>query len=78
MSEHHNKFDKDLSEPLNPSQRGKYQLTPKELSEWMLCTNCYPKEKVYHVPTDKLTHEERIARSIEIKEAAAQAPEALL
>jgi hypothetical protein len=44
----------------------------------MLCTNCYPKEKVYHVPTDKLTHEERIARSIEIKEAAAQAPEALL
>jgi hypothetical protein len=32
MSEHHNKFDKDLLEPLNPSQRGKYQLTPKELS----------------------------------------------
>jgi len=58
MSEHHNKFDKDLSEPLNPRREGKYELTPKELSEWMVCTNCYPPEKIYQVATSNLSHEE--------------------
>jgi len=58
MSDHHNKLDKDLSEPLNPRRQGEYELTPKELSEWMLCTNCYPPEKVYQIKTSDLNAED--------------------
>lgn len=56
---------KELSEPLNPS-RDKYELTPKQLTEWILCTECYPKEKVYKTKTSDLTAEEQNQRKEEI------------
>jgi hypothetical protein len=68
----------DLSEPLNPSQRDKYELTPKELTEWILCTECYPKEKVYKTKKEDLSHDEMIQRNLEIAEAKRQPPAALL
>lgn len=49
MSEHNQLTD--LSEPLNPGASDR-QLTAKELSEWLVCTSCYPKETTSKDPAE--------------------------
>lgn len=48
----------ELSEPLNPRSSDKYELTPQELTKWIMCTECYPEQKVYKQEFSKLTPEE--------------------